>query len=360
MKVLNSIALIAMLALGLTVGCGDDDAKSNNGSANNVSTNNTMANNTSTNGSTNNMSTNNMSTNNMSTNNMSTNNNGGCQVIDPAIGPCDPLCQTGCEAGQACVAGSTGPGAPTSSACQPAGTAMEGDTCSGMAACAAGLNCIVTAQGQMMGECAQFCRVGGGEPSCMDGTCVVFDQNLPTLGVCQPSCTGFPNDTCDAGQQCYPADQMGGTVCGTPGATAIGGQCTNLNECVAGSICFNGTCVSQCDTANPTCGQGEACTTITPGFAGCVASCTTFPNDDCPAGQMCYPTPEGGTACATFNANASAGDACQFLNECNDEQACVGGMCANLCATAGDNSDCGANEQCVQLQGAPFNACVAM
>jgi hypothetical protein len=229
-----------------------------------------------------------------------------------------------------------------------------------MNACEVGLNCIVTEQGATMGECAKFCRVGGGDPSCGDGTCVAFDQNVPDLGICRSACQAFPNDSCPMPQQCYPADQMGGTLCGQPGQTAAGGACNNLNDCVAGSVCFNGTCVAQCSSGGNECGAGENCSTLVGNFLACVSTCDPYPNDSCGDGQMCYPTPDSSTACAQFNANANAGDACQFLNECNDEQACVNGACANLCPTAGENAACGGGEQCVDLQGTPFNACVSM
>jgi hypothetical protein len=64
-----------------------------------------------------------------------------------------------------------------------------------------------------------------------------------TGGECTP-----PNVGCDPDEGCYP--QPGGFICATAGDRTPGQSCEFVNDCVAGSACFEGgtglTCVDLC------------------------------------------------------------------------------------------------------------------
>lgn len=64
-----------------------------------------------------------------------------------------------------------------------------------------------------------------------------------TGGECSP-----PDVGCGADQGCYP--QPGGFICAAAGDAVPGDACEFVNDCVAGSACFNGgnglTCVTLC------------------------------------------------------------------------------------------------------------------
>ena len=258
----------------------DDD--SNNTENNNQSTNN-ATNNATNNQSTNNQSTNNQSTNNQSTNNQSTNNttnnqstnntnntnnNGECAPLSPAIGPCDPICQTGCAATEACVAGKTGPTAPLASQCQPAGTGAVGDACNQENLCAAGLGCF-TSDGTNF-SCQQFCATADGEAACEGGAvCAAFDQNEQRIGICTmptDECTQYPNDSCADGENCYLTNL--GLRCIAHHPTAMAGDsCASPTDCGDEQACVGGAngnvCANMCDPNNAMCAEGEQCAPLT-------------------------------------------------------------------------------------------------
>ncbi|MBL8920579.1 MAG: hypothetical protein JNJ54_17070 [Myxococcaceae bacterium] len=97
-------------------------------------------------------------------------------VCSPAT-PCNPFDQTPCAATDACQLGTSG-----TPVCRPAGMVMNGGTCTNMAFCARGLQCVAAAAGGMSGVCRAFCNVDGGMPSCAAGMC---QNNMGTgLGTC--------------------------------------------------------------------------------------------------------------------------------------------------------------------------------
>jgi len=241
----------------------------NNGTNNGTTNNTTSTNNGTTNNTT---GTNNGVTNNttgMTNNNTNGMTNGGCQEIMPAVGECDALCQTGCMADQNCVVASSGPGAPAMAVCQPAGTAVAGDACDQMTACAEGHGCLTTDGGATF-SCRQYCRVGDGEPSCAGAaTCAAADPNIPELGICiepEDECTGYPNDSCPDGQNCYQtniglrcvdynAAAMPGDACASPT------DCNDAQGCVGDGMTNN--CRALCDPAAPMCAGTEQCVQLT-------------------------------------------------------------------------------------------------
>jgi hypothetical protein len=185
-----------------------------------------------------------------------------------------------------------------SSACRPAmtnaGTGLNSD-CPGGAA-----TCTDPDPTTMMGSCLTFCtmsaqcRTGyscfvassmgvveteGCEPtaisqcdprvrgSCpamagMPQTCVNVGDG--TVGECVPSCNGFSNTGCMAGQACYLSDVTGEGLC-TPATGAQGGAgatCGNFfQDCKGGYGCNNHHCYKYCNTGNAAvqCSQGATC-----------------------------------------------------------------------------------------------------
>lgn len=241
-----------------------------------VSTNNTSTNNASTNNaSTNNAATNNASTNNASTNNATnntTNNNTTNPTCTPSTvaGACDPLCQTGCAANQACVAG----GNPVMSVCQAAGPGTQGATCNAMMGCAVGFGCLQTSATATSGTCREFCKPGAA--TCGAGMeCAPLVQDL-SLGACtmkEDTCTVLPN-SCPANQMCY--------------NTTIGLQCINYKQ----GAMPGDTCAAPTD-----CGDSQACIGMQGGALACAQLCD--PNNACPDAKTCNPlTDENGNALA--------------------------------------------------------------
>lgn len=247
------------------VACGDDPAPASNTSTNNTSTNNTSTNNTSENNtSENNTATNNTSTNNTSVNNTSLNNT-QCVGLSPAIGECDPLCQSGCDAQEACVARQ---GAEAFEATCQEGTGVLGqdEPCVNDADCVAGAMCLGLDGGAT--TCRLYCRTGGEEqPQCPTGyQCRPF-QLESRVGVCDiplNECSYFPN-SCEDGKECY--DTPNGTRCSSFNEEATPDQaCTQSTECndryrCAGTSPQTLTCKPICnpDEEVNTCDEGLNC-----------------------------------------------------------------------------------------------------
>ncbi len=154
-----------------TAGSNNGTAASNNGTAAG-SNNGTVASNNGT------ASTNNQSTSGSNNGSTSASNNGtpGCDELDPAIGPCDPICQTGCGADEHCVLD----GATIASTCGPAGAGENEAICETDADCGVGLHCRST--GGANPRCLYFCD--GVSPDCPDSYECIRYQGEQRLGVC--------------------------------------------------------------------------------------------------------------------------------------------------------------------------------
>ncbi len=99
---------------------------------------------------------------------------------------CDPIaCFDGdcpCLDGDACAMPADEFVVSTRNVCTQAGTLVAGDTCNVLNPCAVGHSCVFRNDGTAV--CVQWCRVGGGAPSCNAGVC----QNVAggaELGICQ-------------------------------------------------------------------------------------------------------------------------------------------------------------------------------
>lgn len=114
-------------------------------------------------------------------------------------GVCNPLAQTGCNAGEKCnwIYDQLMPTVVGHIGCEAAGTVAIGGACGARAVgpdtCVKGAECV-------SGECKQICDHQGGDPKCdADHACVRY-QNLFTdgtntvAGVCDPGCDPLTQD----------------------------------------------------------------------------------------------------------------------------------------------------------------------
>lgn len=162
-----------------------------------------------------------------------------CKLVAP---------QCGCDADQGCTLDATG----LNRVCGPAGTATGNQPCDGATLCAAG----------------NFCNGGFCSPFCVDdGPCTP----LGTICALQFSsgdmiCSDLCDPTSNFGEGCAPdsgcyfgtTDQgVDYAVCAPNGGVLDGDPCTNINDCLPGSGCYNdgtnNTCLHHCrvDTGEP-------------------------------------------------------------------------------------------------------------
>lgn len=177
--------------------------------------------------------------------------------------------------------------------------------------------------------------------TCINTNCrEVYDACIPPQpAVCLQDCEGEQDTSCPNGTVCT---DLGVTVClNEDGSTPEDAQdCTNTSAC-----------------DNP----AESCYILSGGGSG-QTDCTSFPDttDVClDESENCYQVDEeGNTQCYPYDDTASAGDACEAPNECNDKQACLStsandGACFDLCDTSLSDADnrCGEGSTCQALTG---------
>lgn len=184
-------------------------------------------------------------------------------AFDLCLSGCDPL-NDQCGAGEGCT-----PVSQTEYACAPSGPNTAGAACGQVAGlCERGTFCLPDGQGAA--SCVAFCdptdaMACGGQAACV--TLPAPGQNGP-VGFCSldASCD-ILNDTCPAGEACYPLS-LQEFSCATEGTTPLGASCQGIrNECVPGAICAGAsaasqTCLEVCDLANPACPAGAQCAGI--------------------------------------------------------------------------------------------------
>ena len=243
---------------------GTANASSNNATnaATNAATNSTSGTNAGTNNTntTNNSPGSNNATNNatnVATNNATNVNPPMCVDLNPAPGPCDPLCQTGCEVGQHCVLDDQG-----ASACEGSGPGGQDDPCQADTECGLSLHCRAVGGGEA--TCLSYCNPDGfpGCPATHNCVRLAADNRL---GACVPvnhTCDSVPADTCADPEECY--ETATGRTCFAAGDGAIDTACTRSSECEPGLRCVtvldgNLVCRPICDpTAGAdTCVDGQ-------------------------------------------------------------------------------------------------------
>ena len=183
-------------------------------------------------------------------------------------GICDPLCQTGCPTGQACL-----PNAPfTSTMCGCAGSTPAKATCSS-ATCRAGAACLGSA---MCGtKCTKFCRADSdcGFPDLCAATAGSFSVCVDGMVMCDPTLPAASTSCGAAPNVCYV--YIGATsergLCACPVGVGVDGTtCTSANACQAGFVCNPeggpmGVCRRVCKLAGPSCPPfplGRTCRSI--------------------------------------------------------------------------------------------------
>lgn len=215
-----------------------------------------------------------------------TGTDGGSATCGTGLGPCNPVTQTGCGTGMACIFGGDGDGGVTS-ICTSPGAGAPGATCNSADGCLQGFACLGNP-----GHCTKICCGPGDNETCRTGvggvhgaTCAIQIQDVNFYG-CQATttCDWFAQDCANATDNCQPIDSTGTTTCvaggtGTDGASCGGG--TGAVDCARGFICIS---------AGPDAGSGGVCRAIcdpsdTTGDAG------TTPDGGvsrlCPTGRHC-------------------------------------------------------------------------
>jgi hypothetical protein len=93
---------------------------------------------------------------------------------------CDPLAQTGCQAGFSCQI-NIPYASPSDVSCRPAGIIDANAACSPTALCKPGEGCVLSSPSA--GVCRVYCDLSA--PNCLAGeTCKSI--NDPTIGICSP------------------------------------------------------------------------------------------------------------------------------------------------------------------------------
>jgi hypothetical protein len=259
--------LIAVSIATLTIAaCGPGNngtASSNNGQngSQNASTN---GQNGATNAATNsasNQATNSSTSTNAVTNSNAETNNAACDELDPPLGDCDPICQTGCDVGDHCIA----TGDPLEAICEGAGVGAQGEECSADTECGVGLHCRAIGQGPQI--CTAYCDPTVLETGCPpDHACnrLVADMRIGACVEIEHRCDAVPEDSCADPEECY--DTLNGRRCVEAGDTALNEPCTRSTDCAVGLRCvgvdgMGEVCRQICDPNGDAgqCPDGETC-----------------------------------------------------------------------------------------------------
>ena len=176
---------------------------------------------------------------------------------------CSPVCQTGCESGEACYGGFNDNDELITD-CQAAGEGGVAAPCSGSTECEAGLTCV-------NGMCAPFCDPS--ESECGDGgTCqgltIEGGTTLPYGACAEDACTLTDQSTCPAADQACTYTIAGNQCVAFDSSATAGQDCTGPTTCNEGQICARITdlgekCRDICDPANPDCPSGTTCGNVT-------------------------------------------------------------------------------------------------
>jgi hypothetical protein len=200
-----------------------------------------------------------------------------CFVAEPSETPdhlgycappvCDPVANTGCQKGKACISGS----APK---CGVPGTAKVDEACAVTKDCAANLTCVADAK-----KCAKLCYASMSTP---DNKCVgsescvrLLDINLEDLtkdqGACKKPCNSVTDEGCKDKFACHGNSSSIPPQCGAFGTSAVNEFCTKGSDCIKGATCVPVSggkfkCKSKCSAAendgagkNPLCKPEQIC-----------------------------------------------------------------------------------------------------
>lgn len=172
---------------------------------------------------------------------------GGSEAADARLASCDPLAQTGCDAGEKCSAvwpaedggdavtecqpdGALGAGEPCELVPRPDGTRV--DDCAAPLVCGPEGVCAAACEHRVRGSC-------GEEATCVAVNHLFEDVAVGRVGVCVPQCDPLdPAGSCTGDRGCYPFFVTGEFFCASPadGAAELG----FMDECQPQSA--PGTC----------------------------------------------------------------------------------------------------------------------
>jgi hypothetical protein len=203
------------------------------------------------------------------------NDSGGPVNCGSGMGPCNPVTNAGCQAGEACVRAMTSGGQVTTQ-CVTAGTAGFGGDCTQPTDCREGFVCLST------GKCHKLCCGAGDDSTCRDtaggglpnATCSIqiSDQGGGATGLfaCQlpTRCDPFAQDCPTATDNCQYTRADGTTQCVPSGTATDGMTCNSTTPCAQGFLCIgsgaSGTCRKYCNPMAP--GDAGAARTCPSGF----------------------------------------------------------------------------------------------
>lgn len=207
------------------------------------------------------------------------------------------------------------------------------------------------------GETCAVCSNGYRGP----GECDPFSRECPEGFKCMPFSikAGMPEAT-----RCAPLVENPagiGEVC-----QVFGGPYSGDDTCGVGAMCVDvdfetllGTCIElcRCGLDGGDCDGGYACMPL--GIAStCTALCNPF-EDDCRAGDACYPVDEGLICAPDISGDqGQAGDPCDFINACDPGLYCAlselvpdcagaGGCCTSFCDLTQGSAVCLPGQSCV-------------
>ena len=178
----------------------------------------------------------------------------------------------------------------------------------------------------------------------------------PGPGTCDP----IAQCGCSAPNACYHSNYTTGeTKCASSGSMPVSSACYYLNDCAAGSVCFDGGCKRYCSNDNDCPGLGAVCfqvangSTPIPGFKLCTDHCVPWADTTCKGGLGCIPFSEDGkkpgtTSCAWTNTStttctAASGYACAKGYLCMIDNTCRK-MCRRTVPT-----DCPTGKTCLRV-----------
>lgn len=179
------------------------------------------------------------------------------------------------------------------------------------------------------------------------------------------------NQDCASGQMCNVQNGEAQCLPDPGGLKKHGDPCTSPSECQRGLVCIDSKCAPFCCPDNDQPCEGGVCdlqVNLGDGDFVFVCSyaeaCTLFAGD-CPEGMDCHiaNADKGLSVCDPPLDLVAEGEACNFRNNCDDAQQCVGNVCRHNCNLATWNVDprpapgaggCLAERECVDLMASAF------
>jgi hypothetical protein len=187
----------------------------------------------------------------------------------PRAAVCDPVCNTGCGAGQRCdISGTANQGQCITTSGE---TQQSGQSCTATAttdSCVAQNACLADS------KCYRLCYVDSdcGTNRCCNISIGLGTANTPSgFNACGASAGCDPTVTnagsCGTGNACYfipCATNTSNTDCASAGTGTTGTSCTYVNDCAPGYDCVGSTpqCHRTCRLASPNCPTNTTCTPI--------------------------------------------------------------------------------------------------